>query len=89
MCPIHKLTSQLSHADDEYQTEKAYRIAIVQARQAAEWSNASFKSCWRRLRVRLPGNKNKRRRIIALILRLHNVRTRLLGLNHIQTTYNF
>ncbi|KAG9023439.1 hypothetical protein FS837_005810 [Tulasnella sp. UAMH 9824] len=61
---------------------------IVTARQAAEWGMRSIQSTFGRLRVPLDANDSLRRqRIFAVVLRLHNLRVRRVGISQIRSVY--
>lgn len=61
---------------------------IVTARQAAEWGMRTIQSTFGRLRVPLDANDSVRRQcIFAVILRLHNLRVRRIGISQIRSVY--
>ena len=63
---------------------KRHRVA-VSVRQAAEWGMRALQGTWGRLQVPLPANSQDRMLILELIARMHNFRTRRVGLNQIKT----
>ena len=63
---------------------------LVSVRLSAEWGMRIIQGCWSRLHLPLPLDSDKRgpgRILKCIILKLHNLRTRLVGLNQIQTVY--
>lgn len=58
------------------------RSAITSVRQLSEWGNAAVTRVFQRLRTPLPCDHERRRKLIAVVLRLYNVRTRLLCANN-------
>jgi len=60
----------------------------VSLRQASEWGMRALQGTFARLKSRLTSNKQKRRRIIASCVFLHNFRTEYVGLNQIATVFN-
>ena len=61
--------------------------AIPSERQSAEWGVRALKGTFPRLKVELPGDVAKRRRLISICCHMFNCRTRPVGLNQIRTTY--
>ncbi|CEP19132.1 hypothetical protein [Parasitella parasitica] len=61
--------------------------AITKHRQAAEWGMRAIQSGFGRLQLKLPADKAKRGQILFVVWRLHNFRTRLVGINQISTVY--
>ncbi|KAG8714382.1 hypothetical protein FRC08_011989 [Ceratobasidium sp. 394] len=65
-----------------------YSNAVVSARQAVEWGMRAIQGSFARLRMPLSAtDKEGRGRLIETCLRLHNVRTSLVGINQIRTVY--
>ncbi|KAG8718355.1 hypothetical protein FRC09_012793 [Ceratobasidium sp. 395] len=65
-----------------------YSNALVSARQAAEWGMRSLQGAFGRLKVPLDINDpDGRMRLLEIVTRLHNLRTRLVGINQIRTVY--
>jgi len=61
---------------------------LVSCRQVAEWGMRALQSCFGRLRLPLDVNDAEQRRlVITLCLRLHNIRTRIVGINQIRNVY--
>ncbi|KAF8602993.1 hypothetical protein BDV93DRAFT_580586 [Ceratobasidium sp. AG-I] len=61
---------------------------VTSARQAAEWGMRAIQGAFARLRVPLDANDAVcRARLLEVCFRLHNVRTRMVGINQIQTVY--
>ena len=58
---------------------------ITSCRQSAEWGVRVLKGPWARLRTELTTLPNERLLLLANIVRLANVRTRLMGINQITT----
>ncbi|CAE6449966.1 unnamed protein product [Rhizoctonia solani] len=66
----------------------AYSNAITSARQPAEWGMRALQGAYGRLRMPLDINNPVGRRVLLdTCFRLHNLRTRLIGINQIQTVY--
>ena len=61
--------------------------AITRQRQAAEWGMRALQGAFGRLDLRLTTNKSKRGLLLYVIFRLHNYRTRMVGLNQIKEVY--
>ena len=57
-------------------------------RQASEWGMRALQGTFPRCKKRLPGNANKRKKVIQLIVLIHNFRTELVGLNQISTVFD-
>lgn len=65
-----------------------YSNAITSARQAVEWGMRALQGCFARLRLPLDVNDPAgRMRLLETCLRLHNVRTRMIGINQIRSVY--
>ncbi|KAG9121025.1 hypothetical protein FRC07_003195 [Ceratobasidium sp. 392] len=65
-----------------------YLSIITSARQAVEWGMRAIQSSFSRLRIPLDGNDHAWRSLIMeTVLRLHNIRTRRVGINQIRTVY--
>ncbi|KDN40849.1 hypothetical protein RSAG8_07867, partial [Rhizoctonia solani AG-8 WAC10335] len=61
---------------------------VTSVRQAVEWGMRAIKGCFSRLYVPMDiNNSEKRATLIETCFRLHNVRTRLVGINQITTVY--
>ncbi|KAK0523144.1 hypothetical protein OC835_006348 [Tilletia horrida] len=61
--------------------------AITRQRQAAEWGMRALQGAFGRLDLRLTTDKSKRGLLLFVIFRLHNFRTRCVGLNQIKEVY--
>ncbi|KAI8637294.1 hypothetical protein BD408DRAFT_424814 [Parasitella parasitica] len=61
--------------------------AITKHRQAAEWGMRAIQSGFGRLSLPLSEDKATRAQLLHIIWRLHNFRTRLVGINQISTVY--
>lgn len=73
----------------EIQQRLALNREVVSFRQTAEWGMRSIQGSFSRLKMPLhPNDAPLRRRLLEVIVHLHNVRTRRVGLNQIRTTYN-
>ena len=59
--------------------------AITSMRQAAEWGMGSVEKVYRRLLIRLPYDKNIRRRRLQTVYRLFNYRVRTTGISQIRS----
>jgi hypothetical protein len=57
-------------------------------RQASEWGMRSLQGTFPRCKKRLPGNAEKRKKVIQSIVLIHNFRTELVGLNQIATVFD-
>jgi len=66
---------------------KKHRSALS-VRQAAEWGMRTIQGAHGRLQAPLPANHKSRRLILDLVARLHNYRTRTVGLNQTRTVYS-
>lgn len=65
-----------------------FNAQLVACRQAAEWGMRSIQGSFGRLRLPLDANDDgKRRDLLEICMRLHNLRTRLVGINQIRNTY--
>ena len=60
----------------------------VSLRQAAEWGMRALQGTFARLKCRLPSDSLKRLHIIEGAVFCHNLRTRLVGLNQINTVFS-
>ncbi|KAJ8509483.1 hypothetical protein ONZ45_g8351 [Pleurotus djamor] len=61
---------------------------LLSYRQTAEWGNKDIQACFGRLRVPLPINySDVRGDLLEIIMRLFNLRTRLVGFNQIRSVY--
>lgn len=62
---------------------------VTSERQAAEWGMRSLQGTFPRLYMPSPASDHvKRLRMLTVITRLHNVRTRMVGINQIRTVYD-
>ena len=61
--------------------------AMPSERQSAEWGVRAVKGPFKRITVPLPSSAYTRFRIISTVAHLYNFRTRMVGLNQIQTVY--
>ena len=55
---------------------------------AAEWGMRDIQSHFGRLRLKLPCDRAQRKTVIDVIVRLHNLRVRRVGLSQIGTVYS-
>jgi len=61
---------------------------LLSLRQAAEWGMREIQGSFGRLRIPLPiGDAALRYRLLKLVIRMHQVRVRLVGISHIRSTY--
>jgi hypothetical protein len=60
----------------------------VSLRQSSEWGMRALQGTFVRMKSRLTSNKRKRRKILTVIILLHNFRTDVVGLNQIATVFN-
>ncbi|RPA81008.1 hypothetical protein BJ508DRAFT_209660 [Ascobolus immersus RN42] len=73
--------------------EEAFRLVrffekLVSARQAAEWGMHALQGPFSRLKMPMPSHDSAFRKLILDICsRLHNLRTRCVGINQIKTVY--
>lgn len=61
--------------------------ACIRVRQSAEWGMGMVQRVYKRLNSILPADTSYNRQLIAVCLHLLNFRTRVVGLNQIQTVY--
>lgn len=73
--------------EDELETIVREHTAVVGVRQAAEWGMRGLQGSFARLTLRLTTDSEKRGRIIAVCVRLHNLKARKIGINQIRTVY--
>ena len=72
----------------ERQALLAYQRALVSARQAVEWGMRQIQGAFGILRIPMECNDHDRRAmIIRVCLRLHQLRTRMIGLNEIRSVF--
>ncbi|KAG2191673.1 hypothetical protein INT47_010265 [Mucor saturninus] len=74
----------LNRADRE--TQKKHAV-ITKHRQAVEWGMRCLQQSFGRLHMKLPSHKPERNDMLIVVWRLHNFRTRLVGINQIRTVY--
>ena len=68
--------------------EANVEMQLVSARQPAEWGMRALQGSFPRLKARFPYKQRGHRRIVMrLIVSLHNLRSRLVGINQIRSTY--
>ncbi|KEP46236.1 DDE family endonuclease [Rhizoctonia solani 123E] len=61
---------------------------VTSARQAVEWGMRAIQGCFSRLYVPLDVNRSDQRaNLLEVCFRLHNVRTRMIGINQITSVY--
>jgi DDE superfamily endonuclease len=60
---------------------------ITRLRQASEWGNNSFKSCFRRFALPLHWKSEKRKALLDTAALLHNLRVTTVGFNEIRSVY--
>ncbi|KAF6744650.1 hypothetical protein DFP72DRAFT_822923 [Ephemerocybe angulata] len=66
----------------------AYNRELLSYRQTAEWGNRALQGAFGRLRVPLEVNNIERRGdLLETCVRLHNLRTREVGINQIKQVY--
>ncbi|CUA71478.1 Cytoplasmic dynein 2 heavy chain 1 [Rhizoctonia solani] len=83
-----KVRARLSDNPVRAAEELAYSNAITSARQPAEWGMRALQGAYGRLRMPLDiNNPIGRRVLLETCFRLHNLRTRLIGINQIRTVY--
>ena len=61
---------------------------VLSIRQSAEWAMRALRSSFAILRLPLPADDTFRAQIISVCLHLHNLRTRLIGINQIKTVFS-
>lgn len=90
----HRIKAPLKRSDrlpdDPRQALYLRRLStqITSARQAAEWGMKSLQGCFSRLKVPLPADDTKFcAEIIETTIRLHNLRTKAIGVNQIMNVY--
>jgi hypothetical protein len=75
-------------APDECANFLRFSEELVSARQAAEWGMRCLQGSFSRLKIPMPANDaSYRQRLLEVCCKLHNVRTRLEGINQIKTVY--
>lgn len=73
---------------EEYHQLLAFNTQLVSSRQPAEWGMRALQGSFARLKMPLPADDHLHRRILlTTCMRLHQVRTRLVGINQIKTVY--
>ncbi|CAE7160568.1 unnamed protein product [Rhizoctonia solani] len=83
-----KERARLADDPNEAAQQIAYSNSITSARQPAEWGMRALQGAYGRLRMPLDiNNPIGRRVLIETCLRLHNLRTRLIGINQIKRVY--
>jgi hypothetical protein len=66
----------------------AFNRQLLSFRQTAEWGNSALKGAFGRLRLPLQIHDHPARRdLLEVCVRLHNLRTRCIGLNEIRSVY--
>lgn len=61
---------------------------LLSYRQSAEWGMREIRGSFGRLRVPLPADKvDMRQSLLQLVMRLHQVRVRRVGISHIRNVY--
>lgn len=66
----------------------ALNADLVNCRQAAEWGMRAIQGSFGRLKIPLPiSNEKRRKTLLQVVFRLHQVRVQLVGINQIQTVY--
>jgi hypothetical protein len=66
----------------------AFDRQLLSYRQTAEWGNRALQGCFGRLRVPLEANHTAcRGDLLEICARLHNLRTRMVGINQIRSVY--
>jgi hypothetical protein len=76
--------------EDPRERAKLFRFnqQLVSSRQAAEWGMRSLQGSFGRLRIPLPSDDLHFRQLLLLVVcRLHQLRTRVVGVNQIKTVY--
>ncbi|EUC60429.1 DDE family endonuclease, partial [Rhizoctonia solani AG-3 Rhs1AP] len=83
-----KERARLADDPDEAAQQIEYSNSITLARQPAEWGMRALQGAYGRLRMPLDiNNPIGRRVLLETCLRLHNLRTQLIGINQIKRVY--
>lgn len=83
-----KSGTRLSSDPQVHGHQVAFDRQLLSYRQTAEWGMRAIQGAFGRLRVPLPvGDSNRRSTILELVVRLHNLRSRKVGINQIRTVY--
>lgn len=70
-----------------YAIDLILKRTMPSERQSAEWGVRSLKAPFGRLRLPLPIDSYRRRRILQVCVHLLNIRTRSVGLKQLRSTY--
>jgi hypothetical protein len=87
---VSPLKSQNRIEGTEAEIEEAlrYNRELLSYRQTAEWGNRSLQGSFGRLRIPLDANNaDARGDLLEVCVRLHNLRTRRVGINQIKEVY--
>jgi hypothetical protein len=80
--------SRLSSDPAQRKAALAFDRQLLSYRQTAEWGNRALQGCFGRLRVPLDANYSDcRADLLEICFRLHNLRTRMVGINQIRSVY--
>lgn len=72
----------------EKEAALAFNRQLVCCRQAAEWGMRAIQGTFGRIRLPMDANDAPHRsQVLEVIVRLHNVRNRLVGVNQIRNVY--
>ncbi|PPQ95855.1 hypothetical protein CVT26_015594 [Gymnopilus dilepis] len=83
-----KSGKKLRGTEEDIEEHFAYDRELLSYRQTAEWGMRSIQGSFGRLRLPLPtGDTEFRALLLETCFRLHNLRTREIGRNQIQTVY--
>lgn len=73
---------------EEIQNKMAFNRQLLSYRQSAEWGMRALQGCFGRLRVPLEIScAEERAHLLETCMRLHNLRTQVVGINQIRTVY--
>ena len=83
-----KAGTKLPEDDDQREYILQLSRSVLSYRQTAEWGMRELQGSFGRLRIPLEaGNMERRADLIESCFRLHNLRTRLVGINQIRSVY--
>lgn len=73
---------------EQLEEQLEYNRQLLSFRQTAEWGNCALQGSFGRLRVPLDANNSDTRgNLIEICIRLHNLHTRMVGINQIAAVY--
>ena len=83
-----KAGQKITGTRDQIEEKALFDHEVTSYRQSAEWGMRSIQGSFGRLRLPLPiHNDQQRADLLEICFRLHNLRTRRIGQNQIQSVY--